>query len=129
MRAEPELAAELMGSSGGADITVTTPRHVVNRGDRIFYLIAKTIAMSVILLALLLVVDLIRGSWESIQHFGVRFLIGTTWDPVRHEFSTLPTIIGTLVKGFIALLLAIPISIGSAIFLTFYTARWLRVSL
>src|SRR5437667_5892483 len=105
---------------------VSAQRQVVNSGDRAFYLIAKALAVTVILLTLVLLADLVRGSWESIQHFGLRFLVGTTWDPVRREFSTLPTVIGTLVKGFIALLLAVPISIGSAIFLCFYTPRWLR---
>jgi len=105
---------------------VSAQRQVVNSGDRIFYRIAKGIALTVVLLALLLVIDLVRGSWESIQQFGLSFLVGTTWDPVKREFSTLPTVIGTLVKGLIALLLAVPISIGSAIFLCFYTPRWLR---
>ncbi len=48
------------------------------------------------------------------------------WDPVKHEFGTLPTIIGTLVKAFIALLLAVPISIGSAVFIAFYIPKRLR---
>jgi len=101
-------------------------RRVGNIGDRTFYLIAKSLAILVLILALLLVADLIRGAWESIGQFGAGFLIGTTWDPVTRVFGTLPTIIGTLVKGFIALLIAIPISIGSAIFLTFYTPKWLK---
>src|SRR6476620_5237678 len=86
-------------------------RRVGNIGDRTFYLIAKSLAILVLILALLLVADLIRGAWESIGQFGAGFLIGTTWDPVTRVFGTLPTIIGTLVKGFIALLIAIPISI------------------
>jgi phosphate transport system permease protein len=80
----------------------------------------------VIVLALLLVWNLVDGAWEAIRRFGLGFLVGTTWDPVTHVFSTLPTIIGTLVKGFIALILAVPISIGSAVFLSFYTPKWLR---
>jgi phosphate transport system permease protein len=105
---------------------VSARRQVINLGDRIFYVIARFFALSVILLAVLLVLDLFRGAWESINQFGLRFLVGTTWDPVTRQFSTLPTIIGTLVKASIALLLAIPISIGSAIFICFYTPRWLR---
>ena len=101
-------------------------QQVINLGDRIFYMIAKSFAVLVILLTLLLVADLFRGAWESITHFGLKFLVGTTWDPVTREFSTLPTVVGTLVKGFIALLLAMPISFGSAIFICFYTPRWLR---
>jgi len=101
-------------------------RQVVNLGDRLFYIVAKSLALLVIVLALLLVADLCRGASEAIRQFGLKFLVGTTWDPVKHQFGTLPTVIGTLVKGFIALLLAVPVSIGSAIFLTFYTPRWLR---
>src|ERR1043166_981564 len=97
-----------------------------NFGDRTLYTVAKLFALSVILLAVLLVINLITGAWESIRQFGLGFLVGTTWNPVTHQFSTLPTIIGTLVKGLIALVLGIPISIGSAIFLCFYTPRWLR---
>ncbi|HEX7229719.1 MAG TPA: phosphate ABC transporter permease subunit PstC [Candidatus Binatia bacterium] len=106
--------------------SVRAPRQVVNIGDRVFYLIVKFVAFLIVLLALLLVADLFRGAWEAIRQFGLEFLVGTTWDPVTRQFSTLPTVIGTLVKGFIALLLALPVSIGSAIFITFYTPRWLR---
>jgi phosphate transport system permease protein len=105
---------------------VSARRQVVNLGDRIFYVIARFLASLVIVLAVLLVLDLIRGAWESINQFGLKFLVGTTWDPVARQFSTLPTIVGTLVKAFIALLLAVPISIGAAIFICFYTPRWLR---
>ena len=79
-----------------------------------------------IFLVILLVLDLFRGSWEAIRQFGLKFLVGTTWDPVARQFGTLPTIVGTIVKAFIALLLAVPISIGSAIFISFYTPKWLR---
>jgi phosphate transport system permease protein len=101
-------------------------QQVINLGDRIFYVITKSFAVLIILLTALLVADLFRGAWESINHFGLTFLVGTTWDPVTREFSTLPTVVGTLVKGFIALLLAVPLSFGSAVFICFYTPRWLR---
>lgn len=99
---------------------------VTNVGDRLFYRATQAFAACVLLIAFLLVADLLRGSWEAMQTFGLKFLIGTTWDPVAREFGTLPTIIGTLVKAFIALLLAVPISIGSALFITFYIPKWLR---
>ena len=105
---------------------VSARRQVLNLGDRVFYVTARFFASLVIALAVLLVLDLTRGAWESISQFGLRFLAGTTWDPVARQFGTLPVIIGTLVKAFVALLLAVPISIGSAIFICFYTPRWLR---
>src|SRR5262249_9520507 len=98
----------------------------INVGDRVFYILTWMLAFCVIFLALLLVLDLFRGAWEAIQQFGLTFLIGTTWDPVTRQFGTLPTVIGTLVKAGIALLLAVPISLGSAIFMAFYIPRWLR---
>ena len=99
---------------------------VINVGDRVFYMLTWLLAFCVIGLGLLLVLDLCRGSWEAIRQFGLAFLVGTTWNPVTRQFSTLPTIIGTLVKACIALLLAVPISLGSAIFIAFYIPKWLR---
>ena len=113
-------------SSASAAKIVHHDMRVINVGDRIFYRVTQAFALTVIFLALLLVLDLFRGAWEAIQTFGLKFLVGTTWDPVKREFSTLPTIIGTLVKAFIALLLAVPISIGSAVFISFYLPKWLR---
>jgi phosphate transport system permease protein len=101
----------------------------MNLGDRLFYIVARGLALCLIFLALLLVLDLFRGSWEAIKQFGLGFLVGTTWDPVARKFGTLPTIIGTLVKASIALILAVPVSFGSAIFISFYTPKWLRPAL
>ena len=126
MRSESQATVESADRALTGIKPVSARRQVVNLGDRSFYLIAKFFAVIVIVLTVLLVADLVRGAWESISHFGLKFLVGTTWDPVKREFGTLPTVIGTLVKGFIALLLAVPISIGSAIFICFYTPRWLR---
>jgi len=113
-------------STGSAARVVHHDTQVINFGDRLFYRVTQAFALIVIFLALLLVFDLFRGAWEAIQTFGLKFLVGTTWDPVKREFSTLPTVIGTLVKAFIALLLAVPISIGSAVFISFYIPKWLR---
>jgi len=98
----------------GAGQTKTRDTQVINLGDRVFYIATRSLATCVILLALLLVGDLFRGSWEAIGHFGFSFLTGTTWDPVARQFGTLPTITGTIVKAAIGLLLAVSISIGSA---------------
>jgi len=128
MQGEPQATVESLnrGLPSAEVRPVSARRQVINLGDRIFYFITRSLGLSVIALALLLVWNLFNGAWESIRQFGLGFLIGTTWDPVTRVFSTLPTIIGTLVKGFIALTLAIPISIGSAIFISFYIPKWLR---
>ena len=61
--------------------------------------------------------------------FGLAFLWGTTWDPVAQVFGTLPTIIGTFVKSLLAVSLAVPVSLGAAIFIALYAPRWLRTPL
>lgn len=98
-------------------------------GDRIFRLLALLFALSVILLAGVVVVELFLGAYESIQRFGLGFLVGTTWDPVAEVFGTLPTIVGTLAKAVLALLIAVPVSLGSAVYLALFAPRWLRAPL
>ncbi|HEV2549439.1 MAG TPA: phosphate ABC transporter permease subunit PstC [Stellaceae bacterium] len=100
--------------------------HVQKWGDRVFYNATRFLAIFIIILSGLLVLELVQDSWEAIQKFGLGFLVGTTWDPVAEVFGTLPTIVGTIAKCVIALTLAIPISLGSAIFLALYAPRWIR---
>ncbi len=95
-------------------------------GDSIFYAVTRLFALLIIVLTGLLIFVLFSGSWEAIQRFGLGFLVGTTWDPVAEVFGTLPTIVGTVAKSFLALLIAVPISLGSAIFLGLYAPRWIR---
>ena len=100
-----------------------------NWGDRIFYNLARLAALLVIVISAILVVELFRGSSEAIGEFGIGFIWGTTWDPVTGEFGTLPTIFGTLVKSLLALLIAVPISIGAAIYIALFAPKWLRTPL
>ncbi len=58
-----------------------------------------------------------KNSWLSIERFGLGFLFGTVWDPIKGEFGALPFIYGTLVSSIVALLISTPLSIGVAIFL------------
>lgn len=128
MRSDPQATFESLsqGLPSAEGRSISARRQVINIGDRVFYMITRSLGLFVIVLAVLLVWNLVDGAWEAIRRFGLGFLIGTTWDPVTHVFSALPTIIGTLVKGFIGVSLAVPISIGSAIFIAFYTPKWLR---
>ena len=123
-----ELQAVSQPSSGSAALDWLLPRQAgsVRLGDRLFQLLVRMCSVFIIILALLLVGDLFRGSWEAIEHFGLRFLVGTTWDPVTQEFGALPPAVGTLIKSAIALIIAVPISIGSAVFITFYIPKRFR---
>ena len=66
---------------------------------------------------ILIVYETARGSLPSIQAFGFRFLTSTEWDPVTERFGALPYIYGTLVSSALALLLALPCGIGTAVYL------------
>ncbi len=66
------------------------------------------------------------GSRAAMHRFGWHFLISTAWDPPKQEFGALPFIYGTLVTSAIALLIAVPISIAAALFLTELAPPWLR---
>src|SRR5213594_687462 len=128
MQGEPQVINRSLGRllTRASGKLVHPDAQVINLGDRFFYTLTRGLAFCVIFLVILLVLDLFRGSWEAIRQFGLKFLVGTTWDPVARQIGTLPTSVGTIVKAFIALLLAVPISIGAAIFISFYTPKWLR---
>lgn len=70
--------------------------------------------------------ELVRNSWVSIEKFGLGFWFGQMWDPVSGEFGALPFIWGTLYSSILALLIATPISIGIAVFISELSPAWLR---
>lgn len=67
-----------------------------------------------------------RESLPSIRKFGAAFFVTRTWDPVQETFGALPFVYGTLVSSFIALLLAVPLAVGSAIFINEFAPSWLK---
>lgn len=68
-------------------------------------------------------------AWPSITHFGGAFLTSSAWDPVHLRFGALPLIYGTLLTSLLALLMAIPVGVGSAVFLAEPRARVARNSI
>lgn len=95
-------------------------------GDFAFKWLTLLMALSVFVLILLIGYELAHGSRLALKKFGWHFLVSTDWDPVNEQFGALPFIFGTLVSSFIALVIAVPLSIASAIFLTELAPRWLR---
>lgn len=71
-------------------------------------------------------ISLIYGSRESIAAHGIAFLWTNEWDPVRQQYGALVPIVGTLLTSFIALVIAVPVSFGIAMFLTELSPAWLR---
>lgn len=95
-------------------------------GDRVFRGGTLLFAGSVLALMLLLALVLIRAAWPAIGHSGLRFLVSRDWDPVRDAFGALPFVYGTLVSSLLALLIAVPVSLGTAVFLAELAPDWLR---
>ncbi|CAH1388088.1 phosphate ABC transporter membrane subunit PstC [Candidatus Nitrotoga sp. M5] len=94
--------------------------------DTLFRNITRLSAFAVLLLLVAIIVSLIIGSAPSIKAFGFNFLTSTDWDPVTDEYGAFVPIVGTLATSAIALLIAIPVSFGIALFLTELSPRWLR---
>ncbi len=86
-------------------------------GDEVARLITFLFAMFVVLIVVFLVFELWRQSALPRHKFGLAFLVSSVWDPVFDRFGALPFIYGTLVTSALALFLAVPLGIGSAIFL------------
>jgi phosphate transport system permease protein len=95
-------------------------------GDKIFKGLLTTAAVAIPVLMLFLVIELWTGSRLAIDHFGFGFITGSRWDPVAEEFGALPLIFGTLLSSLLALLIAVPLSLGVAIYLTEFAPKAIR---
>lgn len=89
-----------------------------NPRDVLFERATALCALAVLSLALLLLALLVRESLPAIRKFGAAFLVRGNWDPVAGEFGALPFIYGTLATSLIALLIAVPLSVGGAVFIS-----------
>src|SRR4030095_3593841 len=97
--------------------------------DRGFRLGTGFVALLVVLLVLGILWELYRTSHLSIEKFGLNFWRTSTWDPVAGEFGALPFIWGTLYSSVLALIIATPIALGLAVFISELSPAWLRTPL
>ena len=112
--------------SGIAPAVGAKKKRIHNVGDFLFRNITKIFAFLVFSLVFLMAFEMYRGSTLSIQKFGWSFLFTQTWDPVQSNFGALPFIYGTVVSSILALIIALPLSLGVAIFLSELCPRWLE---
>ena len=91
-----------------------------------FRVIILLTAISVFAIVVLVVWELIDKSRLSLHQFGLSFFYGHDWDPVNGSFGAVPFIYGTLVSSFLALLLAVPLSVGVAVYVTEMCPQRLR---
>jgi phosphate transport system permease protein len=87
-------------------------------GDRVFKFCMLLCGLAVLATLGLIVYELVLRSGPSWHAFGFKFFAGRDWDPVNEKFGALPFVYGTLVSSFLALLIAVPLSVGVAVFTT-----------
>ena len=94
--------------------------------DMVFRAVTQLAALTVLGLILAIIGVLLVKAWPAFHTFGWKFFTSTDWDPVLGKFSALTSIYGTLVTSLIALVIAVPVSFGIAIFVTELAPAWLR---
>jgi phosphate transport system permease protein len=105
---------------------VPTAGGLTRVGDRIYVALLFLAALSIFGIIFALAWNLTKSSLLSIQTFGTKFVTGAVWDETTNTYGILPFLFGTLYSSFLALLLAVPVSLGAAIFLSDLAPRWIR---
>src|SRR6476469_1276434 len=123
-----ELSAPVLGSS--ETLRLVPKSQVVFRenrfADRAFRGLVILCALAVLAIVGLIFFELVNQSRLSISKFGFKFLVKQICDPVAEDFGALPFIYGTVVSSLLGLIIAVPLSIGTALFLTEICPRRLR---
>ncbi|MEB3173028.1 MAG: phosphate ABC transporter permease subunit PstC [Cyanobacteriota bacterium] len=86
--------------------------------DRGFHLLSMGLAAFVAILLLAIVLTVFQGSREAMATFGTRFITTSAWDPVSNQYGAFVAIYGTLVTSLLSLAIAVPLGVGTAIFIT-----------
>ena len=116
----------LSGNKKNSITRETSFKGLGNTGDRIFSNLTLLFSIIMIVLLLALIIILSIDAFPAIRKFGVSFFTSQSWNQVQESYGALPAIFGTLLSSFIGLLIAVPISIGAAIFLIELAPGWLR---
>jgi phosphate transport system permease protein len=95
-------------------------------GDRLFHALVGLLAGLVVAFAALLAVYLVKDALPAFERFGAAFLWQQTWNPVTLQFGALPAIYGTLATSLLAMLLAVPVGVGAAIYLAEFAPPWVE---
>ena len=97
-----------------------------DRSDPIYRRVLTTFALALPLLIVIILGVLFVEAWPAIKRFGASFPVTSSWDPVAEVYGAAPMIFGTLASSLLALLIAVPLALSVAIFLTEFSPRWLR---
>ena len=120
---------DTVAPAGPPDAPLTAPAgNLLQRswGDLAYRWILTACAASIPILLVGLLIQLLLGAWPAMVAFGPGFIVDSVWDPVAERFGALPLIFGTVLTSFLALLLAVPLSLGVAIYLTEFAPGRIR---
>ena len=95
-------------------------------GDAAFRQITRAAAITVLVILGGIIVSLVHGAWPALREFGFSFLYVESWNPVTEKFGALAPIYGTVVTSIVAMLIAVPVGLFIALFLTELCPMWLR---
>ena len=109
-----------------SDANPAQSRRTSHVADFIFGWLAQGAAWVTLALLAGILLSLLFGAWPAIEKYGLGFLTRSVWDPVQQDFGGLVMIYGTLATSLIALVIAVPVSFGIALFLTEMSPAWLK---
>ena len=125
-RVSPAIAAPPPVAPGLVRAGMLPSIHGSVVADRIYRATILAFALCVPLLLILIFVEVGVAGWPALRQFGFGFLTSSTWDPVNGQFGAAPAIVGTILTSIIALVIATPLALGGAIFLSEFSPHWLR---
>jgi phosphate transport system permease protein len=120
---QPVAKSEVAGSTAEAPLVTSKPGRW---GDPTFHLLMLACGLTVLGLVGLIVYQLVTKSSLSWHAFGFKFFFSSDWDPVNDQYGALPFVYGTIVSSILALIIAVPLAVGVAVFITEMSPPWLR---
>jgi phosphate transport system permease protein len=120
------MALQDAGLISTAAVTRTKVLDRLRFGDAAFQQVTRAAAIVVLLLLSGVIISLVQGSIPALRAFGFDFLVTSRWNPVTEVFGALPAIYGTVITSLIAMLIAVPVGLMIAFFLTELCPQWLR---
>ncbi|HUQ82830.1 MAG TPA: phosphate ABC transporter permease subunit PstC [Gemmatimonadaceae bacterium] len=95
-------------------------------GDTVYRWMTTAFALCIPVLLLFIAIEIAAAAWPAVKMFGVGFLFSSEWDPPHNVFGAAPAVYGTIVSSIIALVIATPLALGVAVFLSEFAPPWLR---
>lgn len=120
-----EMGIKSLSRTAGKIIFGTMGESEIRKSDFAFVLCLRLMAILVIAVFISIIFFLTRESWPLFSQAGWKFLIQSDWDPNSDQYGALAFVYGTLVTSFLALIIAVPVAVGSALFLTEIAPRWI----